>query len=201
LELRGWSVCEFVENPAVFGGDLFFHGALEVSRENPPSVSFDFEVVASAGVPFAPGEGFSDVVIGRFQGGGGCGVEGDVEMDAGFLKIGGSGFAGIEGSKEDGQVEEALKGVVRAAGYNLVEVGGFVKFAYRFDGCRIPRIERKGVGKVDFREADAPVGINRIERSSGIVEFDGEVAGIKIQSDPLAEDGGAASLFIQAFEE
>jgi len=78
-----------VEDPLIFAGDLLFDGAAEVVGEDAPGIGFDFEVVAGVGVLFAPGEDLCGVVAGGAEGWGGFRIEGDVEVDAGFLMEGG----------------------------------------------------------------------------------------------------------------
>jgi len=106
----------------------------------------------------------------------------------------------VDGGEEEWEIHEAAEGAVEVFGDDLVEVGRFVEATYGIDGLWVARIERKGVGKVDFGEADV-VFQEGIECEGGVVEFDGEVAAVEVQTDSLGEAGWCGFFRVQAMEE
>ena len=127
-------------DPIILSTDLFSEGLLEMSGEDSPGVSFDFEVGAGFRVvPEVRKSGFS-VIEGGAEGGKGLGIEWDVEV---YTAFGGAGVA-----IEVGEVSEAGERI--GVEDDLVEVGRFVELTDRLEGFGVLGIEGEGVGEVDF---------------------------------------------------
>src|ERR1035437_19789 len=103
---------------------------------------------------------------------------------------GGSGSSGVlertrhSAGGEAWQMARDEKACV--TGDDLVERGCFVEGGDGADGGRVSRVEGDGVGEMDFGNTDAG-GFEGGEGCLALVVFDGEVAGVVIQSDAAAE--------------
>jgi hypothetical protein len=119
---------------------LVGEGLLEMIGEDAPGVSFDFEVGAGFGMFFEIGERGFGVVEGGSERGERGGVKRDVEVNAAF----GGGSVAVE----FGEIFEAGEG--GGVKDDLVEIGGFIELTYGLERFGVLRVEREGVGKVDF---------------------------------------------------
>jgi len=146
-----------VQYPAVFGGDLFFDGALHGCREDAPGVGFYFKMGADARIGGAESEDVFDLAAGGMEGRFGELIERDVKMDSPLLGIASIGVDG-ESVREVGMAGDAAVGMKL---HHLVKISRFVEGADGSDGTFFAWIERDGGREVDLGNANALVSHHR----------------------------------------
>ncbi|MFN9408072.1 MAG: hypothetical protein ACK6AY_02005 [Akkermansiaceae bacterium] len=81
-----------------------------------------------------------------------------------------------------------------------MEIRRLVELTDRLQSGGIGGVQTQGVGEMDFRQADARIDRDGVERFFRIIELDREVAAIVVQADALLDDGGAGGIEVEALE-
>ena len=80
-----------------------------------------------------------------------------------------------------------------------MEVGGLVKLADGLKCGRVLRVKGEGIREVDFRDAETGCG-EGLEGVVAVVELEGEVAGVVVNSDVLVEAVSAKTFLLTPCE-